>query len=373
MTLANALQRVGIGFELYEQAPELTEVGAGIGLTDGVMRLFDALGLGDDLRARGTSVQHLVLADKRLSVRRKLPVRGEAICVHRADLIDVLKSRLPSSQIRLSKRVVGVQSLPDRAQLDFEGGDSVSASCVVAADGINSVVRASLFPQIAVRHIGQTIWRGVTCIEVPPLLATSYIEIWDERLRYLTVPYDGRMFWLAVKPAPPGELDDPSTVKRELLELFGDFHPILQDLIRHSDGIIRNDMADLGTEPRRWFHNRVGFLGDAIHATTPNLAQGGCQAIEDAVCLALCLKSFPADLHEAYVSYQRLRQKKTDFVVRTSWRFGKAAHSRNPITHYLWRALLERSPDAVLYRQERFLNDLSYLAEVDTGGVVARR
>ncbi len=371
LTMANALQRVGIDFDLYEQAPELTEVGAGIGLSKGALDLLDALGLGAEVRAKGNPVKKIYLADKQLNVRRKLPANYTGFCIHRALLIDILKSKLPPEKIHLSRRVTDVRSHPDQAEICFSDGTSISSRCTVAADGINSLVRSRLFPEVGIRYIDQTIWRGITRMEVPELLVDSYIEVWDEGLRFLTVPINSEeTFWLAVKPAPPGIRDDPATIRDELLELFRSFHPVFRDLIRGSQSFLRNDMGDLGSVDRPWHHHRIVFLGDSIHATTPNLAQGGCQAIEDALCLALCLKSHPSDLEQAFRTYQRLRQDKVAYVVKTSWRLGVAAHSRNPLLYHLGRAMLEYSPAALLARQERFLSDLAYLQEVDPAGVL---
>jgi 2-polyprenyl-6-methoxyphenol hydroxylase-like FAD-dependent oxidoreductase len=86
--------------------------------------------------------------------------------------------------------------------------------------------------------------------------------------------------------------------------------------------------------------------------------------------LALCLSASDADPEAAYERYQRLRQKKVSFVVDTSWKFGKAAHSRNPLVHYLYRAMLEYAPAPLLVKQERFLSDLSYLRAVDSAGLL---
>ena len=111
------------------------------------------------------------------------------------------------------------------------------------------------------------------------------------------------------------------------------------------------------------------FLGDAIHATTPNLAQGGCQAIEDALCLALCLDA-ETDITAAFELYHRLRRKKVSFVVNTSWTLGRAAHSSNLLFHYGYRALLEHAPARFLERQEHSLSDLSYLKPIDRKAVL---
>jgi 2-polyprenyl-6-methoxyphenol hydroxylase-like FAD-dependent oxidoreductase len=366
LTLANALHREGIDFELFEQAPELTEVGAGIGLSGGALSLLDMLELGEQARTSGSWIRNICLADKHLRIRRKLPANYTGICIHRAALIDILKSRLPRQRIRLSKRVTKVRSYPDHAEVTFADGASVTSECCVAADGIHSVVRRELFPNVRVRYIGQTIWRGISKVRVPDILLDSYIEVWDDNLRFLTVPIsENETFWLAVKAAPPGESDDQATVRDELLGLFATFHPAFTDLIRHSGPILRDDMGDLGHPgDRAWHHNRIVFLGDSIHATTPNLAQGGCQAMEDAVCLALCLKSAAANMESTFGRYRELRKKKVSFVVNASWSFGVAAHSTNPLWKALFRAVLERAPAAFLARQERYLSDVAYLRKV---------
>ena len=371
LAFTNALRWVGIDFQLYEQASELTEVGAGIGLSRGALQLMDVLELGDEVRARGSRLMRIHLADKMLRVRRELPANFEGLCIHRSLLIEALASRLPKERIHLARCVTGVRSHEDHAEIDFADGTTIESSCVVAADGLHSAVRRSLFPNVRVRWIGQTIWRGITRMPLPQPVAGSYVEIWDEGLRFLAVPINSEeTFWLAVKPAPPGERDDPATVRDDLLHLFRNFHPALLDLIRHSQNFLRNDMGDLGPPDRPWHHQRVALLGDAIHATTPNLAQGGCQAIEDSVCLALCLRAADGDPKPAFSRYQRLRQEKVSYVVNTSWRFGKAAHSRNPIIYHLARLVLERSPSAFVARQERFLSDIGYLRKLDSAGVV---
>lgn len=369
--MANALQRVGINFDLYEQAPALTEIGAGIGLSNGAIKLLDSLGLGDDVKSKGFRIKNVYLANKKLQIRRKLPAKYPGICIHRAFLIDILKNSLPEDHIHLNKMVTDIQSYREYNDISFSDGTTCTSECTVAADGINSVIRSRIFPGITIRYINQTIWRGITKMEVPDILRDSYIEVWDEGLRFLTVPFNSeKTFWLAVEPAPPGINDKPDKIKNELLDLFKNFHSVFRELISNSGEIFRNDMADLGQPDHPWHHNRVVFLGDSIHATTPNLAQGGCQAIEDAICLALCLKKYSSDLKKAFQTYQRLRVNKVTSIVYTSWKFGVAAHSANPLYHYLFRAILEYSPATILSRQEEFLNDYSYLKEVDDIGLL---
>ncbi|MEO7723075.1 MAG: FAD-dependent monooxygenase [Chthoniobacterales bacterium] len=370
LAVANALQRVGANFAVYERAPILTEVGAGIGLSPAALRVLDALGLGTQVRAQGFEVRHARLADKRLHVRRELPIAPGSVCVHRAALLDILKGGLPPEKIHLGRRAVSVDT--KAGEVAFHDGSRVAAPCVVVADGIQSALRQAVFPDVRVRYIDQTIWRGIADIEVPDVLRGGFVEIWAEGLRFLTVPMDARRtLWLAVKPEVPGGKDDPATVRERLAALFAGYHPVAGDLIRGTRGkILRGDMADLGAPRRSWHAGRVVFVGDAIHATTPNLAQGGCQAIEDALALALCLRTFENDLAAAFEACARLRRPKAAFVVRTSWALGRAAHARNPLHHYGYRAVLKWAPAAFLRRQDRLLNDLTYLREVDADGIL---
>jgi len=99
--------------------------------------------------------------------------------------------------------------------------------------------------------------------------------------------------------------------------------------------------------------------GDAIHATTPNLAQGGCQAIEDAYCLALLMKKSDHDFSRIFPRYQRLREKKVSFIANTSWRFGKIAH--HPVLSGMAKYYLKYMPNRSVMLLEKKLNDLSYI------------
>jgi 2-polyprenyl-6-methoxyphenol hydroxylase-like FAD-dependent oxidoreductase len=362
LTLANALHHHDIPFDLYEQSPELTEVGAGIGLSEAPIRILDEMDLGNMLRKQGSRVREVYMPDKNLKVRRHITVNSEMVCIHRARLIDILKSRLPKTSIHLNKKAVSIQAGENQNTVTFEDGQSITSKCTAAADGINSELRRQIFPEIKVRYINQTIWRGISEAPMPQNFGPAYLEIWDEGLRFLVIHInDSEIFWLGVKPEEPGGKDNPDTVREDLLKLYQNFHPELKELIRTSKNVLRSDMADLGTAHRPWFKSRLVFIGDAIHATTPNFAQGGCQSIEDAWCLAKCLKKFGSDYSTAFETYQGLRETKVMKIVKDSWTFGKAAHSGNPLFHYGYRLLLTKAPEFVLRKQEAFLNDMSYL------------
>jgi 2-polyprenyl-6-methoxyphenol hydroxylase-like FAD-dependent oxidoreductase len=168
------------------------------------------------------------------------------------------------------------------------------------------------------------------------------------------------IFWLAVKNATIGGRDDPETIRQELIQKFRDFHPFVKELLLNSSNFIRNDLADLGTGKRKWYQDKIVFIGDAIHATTPNLAQGGCQAIEDAYCLSVLMKKSANDFPGIFPTFQKLREKKVSYIVNTSWRFGKIA--QNPISSRLAKYIFKYTPESAIIKLEKKLNDLSYIS-----------
>lgn len=118
-------------------------------------------------------------------------------------------------------------------------------------------------------------------------------------------------------------------------------------------------MADLGNQKRKWYQDKVVFIGDAIHATTPNLAQGGCQAIEDAYCLSVLMKKAGHHFSDTFPMFQKMREKKVSYIVNTSWRFGKIAHS--PILSGMAKSFFKYLPTRSVMTLEEKLNDLSYI------------
>jgi 2-polyprenyl-6-methoxyphenol hydroxylase-like FAD-dependent oxidoreductase len=134
-------------------------------------------------------------------------------------------------------------------------------------------------------------------------------------------------------------------------------------MIAASRNFIRNDMGDLGTQPRRWYHDRIVFLGDAIHATTPNLAQAAARPLRTPIAWpCACASTLP--IPRSLPDLLRAAPPESPLVVDTSWKLGKWAHSGNPLFDFAYKALLRYAPDRFFTRQEAYLNDLSYLQSV---------
>ena len=360
LALANALQNEGIDFNLFEQAPLITEVGAAISISKAALDILEKLELGWFVKAAGYETGKFHISDKNLKNIRISSTEFPVTIIHRAKLIDILVSRLPKEKIHLNAKLTGIRNETEFSELSFSNGLKFSSGCTAIADGIHSISRQQIFPDLKIRYTGQAIWRGITSLKWPEQFLHTYTEIWSNTKRFLFVPMDSsNIFWLAVKNATIGGKDDPSTIREELLRDFQDFHPFVKELINQSSNFIRNDLADLGTEKRKWWKDKIVFIGDSIHATTPNLAQGGCQAIEDAYCLSLLMKKSSEDFSKSFPTYQKLREKKVSFIVDTSWRFGKMA--QNPVSSRLAKYIFKYMPESEVVKLEKRLNDLSYI------------
>lgn len=316
LVTAIALRRGGHEVDVYERAPELREVGAGITLWPNAMRVLFDLGVGEAIANRGRRLSSAAIrsADGRiLSVTEPRSLErhfdAPAIALHRADLHAALAEALPSDIIHLGRACSAV----DENRVQFADGTSVTADLIIGADGIHSAVRRHLFPHIQPRYSGYTGWRGVTQHDTD-----AAGEAWGRGARFGIVPIGhGRVYWFATQNAPAG-----TRFSREhLLETFGDWHAPIRDLIASTpaETILQNDIIDIAPF-HTWHRGRAVLLGDAAHPTTPNLGQGACMAIESAAVLAEELSR--RDIDSAIAAYVARRAPRVARITNESWRVG---------------------------------------------------
>lgn len=365
LALANAFKSMGIEFHLFERAPRFTEVGAGIGLSESTLQILDKIGLYEGAEANGKFVENAVLADQHLNTLRKIPTEKEGMCIDRTQLIQILSVNLEEQEYSLNKELKAFHSLPGKTVLEFSSGEKVETQLLVACDGINSMIRKQVYPQIQKRYSGQTIWRGISTVTLPEKFKDTYFELWGDNLRFGVSPMTmGRFYWYAVKMAPSDEREHPDESIKILKELFQDYDPVIADIIGNSPKIVRDDMWDLKPHKYSWYQDSIVFLGDSIHATTPNLAQGGCQAIEDAYALSTTIAKHGAT-ENACRTYEKARREKTTYIVNKSWQFGKSAHSNIPFLTDINAFLIKHFlPNSFFVNQYKRLTDLSYLESI---------
>ena len=348
---AIALRRAGHEVAVYEKTPEMGEVGAGLSLWANALAALDGLGLREAIRATSSPAVSGAACDDR--GRLLTPVRAEAagpaVILHRGELQTLLLDELGQPTVTAGAASVGYEEGPEGVRVRFEGCAEATGDMLIGADGLHSVVRAQLHGNQPPVYAGYTAWRGVTAFD---LKAGEGGESWGCGQRFGIVPMSrGRVYWFAVANAPEGEADRAPGCKSRLLNRFESWHTPIDDVIAATEesAILRNDIYDR-PPLERWSSSRVTLLGDAAHPTTPNLGQGACQAIEDAVVLAQCLGS-DSNVTAALRRYDSLRIPRTTRIVITSRRFGQVAQMHNPLLCRLRNALVRATPARLAERQ----------------------
>jgi 2-polyprenyl-6-methoxyphenol hydroxylase-like FAD-dependent oxidoreductase len=357
LSTALALQIAGLDYEIYEAAPELKPVGAGISLSINAMRVYRSLGIADAILNAGAEPRVLQSTDEHLrkiattDARRYKKQYGVGfVLIHRARLQAVLLHALDATRVHTGKRLVHVHEADDQVSVTFEDGSIATGDFLIGADGIHSATRHAIFPDSRLRYAGQTCWRGIVKFELPTGDRDRMFEAWGGALRFGCTPVGhGEVYWFAVKTAIANGNDTDPRLNMWLADHFERFAAPVCDLIRATDpsNIIRNDLYDLAPMPT-WSSGRCLLIGDAAHATTPNMGQGGCQAAEDAYYLGKML----AEGHEIpalFAAFEQKRRPKVDWIVQQSRRIGQVAHWR--YARGLGNWLMRRAPIQMMDKQ----------------------
>lgn len=339
---AVGLRRRGWDVTVLERAPGFAQVGAGITILANGMRGLDALGLGEAVRAQGNPEASggLRTPDGRWLMRVDAGALSSAlgtaaVGIHRATLHGVLVEALPAPVLRTGVEVVSVEGgVRPGVVYRQDGGAEVTLrpDLLVAADGIHSQVRTTLWPGARPPFYGgSTAWRAVTREPWTGDLVTAIT--WAPGAEFGMVPLgDGRVYWFGSVSAPAGGRAPGGDEMAEVRARFGDWHDPVTALLDATDpdAVIRSDLLQL--PPVDTYHRgAVALLGDAAHAMVPNLGQGANQAIEDAVVLASVCD--PAgDVVRALAVYDAQRRRRSQRVARTALRaarYGEQLH--NPV------------------------------------------
>ncbi len=326
LTLAIALKQKGFKVCVYEQSEHIKNVGAGIILANNAMQVYRKLGLDVLLQKEGATVSHMTLTNQTLETIQKTDLSGfeqefkiKSKAIHRADLHSILLNNLDKSEIKLGYKLINIKENSSKSELFFENGKRVGATCVIAADGIHSLVRKQIFKKTIIRNTNQICWRGVANFTLESEFKGGLYEAWGNTSRFGFVSIGaGNVYWYALQSNNKNVLFDPQ-------QIFKKYNPIITQLISTTDPnkIYKSSINDV--KPlQNWFTNNVCLLGDAAHAMTPNMGQGACQAIEDAYVLAELLAKYPHN--EAFLKYQNIRKSKVNTIVKTSRIIGVLAH-----------------------------------------------
>lgn len=337
LVTALALNKFGIKSVVCERADVLQEVGAGLVLAPNALFVLDQLGIRAEVDAISWPLAGGQLAESNGRILQKMPTLSTpamqqrhgygVVVVHRGKLQRLLLDALPSDQVRTGKRLVQLTDNEQQVCARFADGSTMKGRFLIGADGIRSVVREQLFGTHELRYSGQTCWRSIVRYTLPFEEQATAIEYWGRMagLRVGIVPCgpDEVYLYLTAIASPNGN-DDLTPIMPQLKAIGKQFISQVSQIIDCADetSIHRADLFDLPTLPT-WSKGLCTLLGDAAHATTPNIGQGACQAIEDGFAIAACLAQ-NASVAEAFQQYEYIRKPKADRVVKISRQIGQA-------------------------------------------------
>ncbi len=359
LSAAIALRNAGIEVVIYEQASAIREVGAGLSLWPNATKALAKLGLGDALRKISVPQADGGIHDWRgriISAASTDFIAREfgapVIIAHRAELLAMLTEAAQGIPMHIATRLKQYEQDGKGVTAVFENGQRDTADLLIGADGIKSVVRAQMLgANHAPRYAGYTAWRAIAKYDCPSN-ADYWGESWGRGARFGLAPVDNnRVYWFAVLNAPENMPVPPEGHKAYLLKQFAGWHHPIPDLISATEEsvILHNNIVDI--EPlTRWIDGRVALLGDAAHAMTPNLGQGACQAMEDAVAMGSAVQATP-DVNAALANYQAKRLARANGILNQSRRIGQVGQLSNPMACWLRDTLFRNLPTSTRNQQ----------------------
>jgi salicylate hydroxylase len=324
---ANALIARRIAVSVYEQAPAIGEIGAGVFLTPNSVRHLQRIGLEPAVEKWGARVGR----ESRYFRHDGAPIAPVQVTdssgwnatfgLHRADLVNMLAEALPPGTVRTGHRCSGFEQDGNAALVSFANGTSAKADVVIAADGIHSELRPYVFPPSSPVFHGSVAYRGLVPHECVPHWPIDRWQMWlGQGRHFLTFPVRAGQLINYVGFVPTDEKmkeswsapGDPDVLRQE----FAGWDPRIQQLLQEVQLTFRWALYDREPLPV-WTRERLSLLGDAAHPMLPHLGQGANQSIEDGMALATILGHVDrTTAPRALLAYERLRRERVAQVQR---------------------------------------------------------
>lgn len=365
LTAAIGLLQIGLDVQVFERVAVLKGIGAGFGLAANAMRAFDLLGLRTGVEQIGHFLPSYNILDQHGNVLAEPDTKEisknyqqKNFAIHRADLHKFLHEQLPANIVHLGKEAIKFERSPQGVRIFFSDQTVVETDALIIADGVRSRLRQQLLPFAQPRFSGYTCWRAVIDNRLVDLQSST--ETWGPKGRFGMTPLAGnKVYWYACVNAPQNSSKYRSFKVFDLQKHFADYHtPIPQILQNTSDELLLwNDIIDI--EPLASLaYGNILLIGDAGHATTPNLGQGACQAIEDVAVLVDELTQNQQDFETAFAHVSTRRLRRTRYITETSWRVGKVAQWESPWLIPIRNTLLRMMPNTLKQLQlQKLLNE----------------
>ncbi len=342
LAAAHALRTVGIKAEVFEQAPALGEIGAAVNTSPQAVKALQAIGVGEKIAAVGNRSPGIYTRNMQTGEFLELNDRFKAAekygapyyTFHRADLLDALAGGLDHSATHLDHRLTEIEERGDRVGLTFANGSKVEAEYVIAADGVRSVIRRTLYGADNPTYTGQMVWRALlNGNDVPKevLEPTGHIQWVGPGCHLLAYYIRGtRQVNIVTQEDTDKWVEEGWSTRGDPDEMrlsFPNPEPHLKALLSI---VTECSKWGLFTRPltQNWGRGRIQLIGDAAHAMLPNAGQGACQAFEDAYILSRWLEA-SRDPVEGFANFRRIRIPRVHGVQRLSFSNAKFKHMRD--------------------------------------------
>ncbi|MCU4440427.1 MULTISPECIES: FAD-dependent urate hydroxylase HpxO [Acinetobacter] len=353
LTTGIALKKFGHQVTIYEQAEQILPVGAAISLWSNGVKCLNYLGLTEQVAKLGGQMNDLAYIDglngevmTQFSLAPLIEEVGQRpYPVSRAELQNMLMDEFGRKDIQLGKKMVSIEDKGQHVEIGFQDGSTASTELLIGADGTHSMTRQYVLgKQVERRYAGYVNWNGLVEISEDLAPAQQWTTFVGEGKRASLMPVaEQRFYFFFDVPLPAGLENQRSEYKTLLKQYFSGWCPQVQRLIDSIDEQKTNRVEIHDIEPfTQFYKGRVVILGDAAHSTTPDIGQGGCQAMEDAVYLARALQINTLGLEDALKRYQNKRNERANELLLRARKRCDVTHMKDEQITKDWYADLRK-------------------------------
>lgn len=339
LAAAAALAKFGFAAEVFEAAPKLGEIGAGVNVSPQAIRVLRAIGAGEEIAAAAYVTPGVLTRDMHsgatLAYRDHANVEarfGAPVCsFHRADLLDALARGVERGCIHLGHRLIAIEEATAGVALRFANGVTHHAELVLAADGIHSQIRRALYGDDHPSYTGQMVWRALIpgTAALTGALEPGHVQWLGSGRHFFAYYLRGRdVVNIVTQQDTEDWVEEGWSIPGDVVEMRASFpnpEPRLKALLNAVTRCSKWGLF-LRAPTENWGRGRIQLIGDAAHAMLPNAGQGAAQGFEDAYILARWLAALPDNPAAAMENFRRVRMPRVHAVQRCSAAIVRAKH-----------------------------------------------